>query len=402
MATVKKIINGFLLISLLVLVLVWLLADIPLFSPFSTELKPKNNLSASKKIYGFLPYWNLNDVVIQPELTDLAYFSLTINEDGSLKTTEENNLDPGFYKIQSDKFAQIQSSLLATNKKTHVVLSLFENNKIESFLSSTDAQTKFFAELDSLLLAYPFAGVNLDIEYIGETNQELRNKYTQLVKNLHNHLKTKYQNKIELSLDTYAAASKKNMIWEIKELHPYVDYLIVMAYDFNKSSSPQAGPVAPLLNKTEFFQESIHSYLLEFAKKVPTDKILLGIPFYGYEWQTTTREPQAFTIPKTGATASYKRIKELLSQKEELQLEEHWDENTLEPYLTYVEDDKFFTIYYENAKSLSYKLDYVNQLNLGGIAIWSLGYEGTDREFWDIIQQLLLPEPATNSTNQQK
>lgn len=396
----KKTINILLLISFLVLLLVLVFADLPLFSPFSTDNRLTNQPSTTKKILGFLPYWNLADVTLQPELTDLAYFSLTINEDGTLKTTEKSNSDPGFYKLQSEEFASIQNSLFAENKKINIVLSLFENKKIEQFLSSTEAQTQFFQELDSLLLAYPFSGVNLDIEYTGEASQELRDKYAQLVINLRQHLTHRYKNKIELSIDTYAAAAKKKMLWDIDQLQAHVDYIVVMAYDFTQSSSAQAGPVAPLFNDNQLFQESIHTYLVEFAKKVPTHKILLGIPFYGYEWQTTSLEPQAFTMPKTGATASYKRVKELLARKAELQLIEHWDDKALEPYLTYIEDDKYYTVYYENETSLSYKLDYVNQLNLGGIAIWSLGYEGDNRELWEVIQQLLLLEPTTSSINQ--
>lgn len=347
-----------------------------------------------------MPFWNINDVTIQPELTDLAYFSLTINDDGFIKTKDEDNLDPGYFKLQAEEFNQLQSQIINQGKKSQIVLSLLENKGINSLLNSEEFQTNFFESIDSLLLAYPFEGLNLDIEYTGEASDELRNKYVQFIKKLSTHLKTKYP-KIEFSIDTYAAAATKKMIWDIKNLHPYVDYIIVMAYDFNQSYSTQAGPVAPLFNKDNSWQESIHSYLSNFAKQVPTHKILLGIPFYGYEWQTVTREPQAFTLPKTGATASYKRVKELIARKTELQLEEHWDEAALEPYLTYVEDDSFFTIYYENPESLKYKLDYVNQLNLGGIAIWSLGYEGNSREFWDVIrQQLQLLELTTSSISQ--
>jgi spore germination protein YaaH len=399
---VRKIINGILFISFLSLIVIWLFADIPLFSPIAekSDSFSKNKNSINKKIYGFLPYWNMDNFSFQEELTDVAYFSLTINEDGSLKTRDGENLDPGFFRLQSDEFSDIQNMILNKQKKTHIVLSLFENKKIESFLDSDESSEKFFQSLDSVLLAYPFSGLNLDIEYTGEANQELRDKYTLFIKKLSQHIKARYKGEVELSIDTYAAAASKKMIWDINSLHQHVDYIVVMAYDFHRSSSTQSGPVAPLFKKQNSWKESIHSYLADFAKKVPTHKILLGVPFYGYEWQTTTREPQSFTFPKSGATASYKRVQELLKRRKELQIEEGWDNDALAPYLTYVEDDEFFTIYYENAKSIEYKLDYVNQLELGGIAIWSLGYEGNSREIWDTIQQTLLHEQATSSTNQ--
>jgi len=94
-------------------------------------------------------------------------------------------------------------------------------------------------------------------------------------------------------------------------------------------------------------------------------------------------------LPKTGATASYQRVKELVANKKELNLEEHWDENALAPYLSYVENGENYLVYFENAASVSYKLEYVNQLNLAGIAIWSLGYEGDSRDLWNVIDQEL-------------
>lgn len=391
----KKYINRILFISILLLSLVLFFVDIPLLSPFS-ENSFSSFLSGEKKllhkkVYGFLPYWNVKEVTIQPELTHLAYFALNINQDGSLKTQEDQGFDPGFYQLQSDEFLDIQNILRNQKKPLEIVLTQFKNEEIEAFLSSDEAQANFFQSLDSLLLAYPFSGINIDIEYMGDASPEVRAQYLQYIKNLRTHLQSKYTH-IQLSIDMYAAAAEKNMIWDVSNLHPYVDNIIVMAYDFHRSSSPQAGPVAPLFMKENSWQESIHTYLQSFTQKVPSEKILLGVPFYGYEWQTTTLEAQSSTYPKSGATASYKRVQELLARREELQIKEFWDEQALEPYFTYIQDGKFYTVYYENKKSLQYKLDYVEQMDLGGIAIWSLGYEGDSREFWDVIQDKILPE----------
>jgi spore germination protein YaaH len=123
------------------------------------------------------------------------------------------------------------------------------------------------------------------------------------------------------------------------------------------------------------------------------------VPCYGYEWQTTTSDPQAHTFPNSGSTASFKRVQALLQaaqNPEELELdqnitniEQHWNQDALSPYLTYQLNDKLFVLYYENSRSLSYKLDFVNQLDLAGIAIWALGYEGSSRELWDVINRKL-------------
>jgi len=387
---VKTLINITLAIIVIVLVVIWLVAEPPLSSPlgdgfFSSSLPTENQTV----VYGFLPYWNLDEATIQPELTHLAYFALGIEADGTITTQlDSGGTEPGYYQLQSTELLSLFEEARQNRTQAHVVLSQFDNDQITEFLTSPAAQETFLQSIDSLLLAYPFNGLNLDIEYLGDAPPEVRQAYTAFIKKVRSHLDQKYQN-VTLTVDVYAAAATKNLLWEVAEIAPLVDYLIIMAYDFHRSSSPTAGPVAPLLQKEAGWGESINGYLQDFAQQAPTEKLLLGIPFYGYEWQTTSLEPASFTFPRTGATASYKRVKELLAQQAELGIEEHWDESALAPYLSYEKDGDYYLVYYENPLSISYKLEYARQLDLAGIAIWSLGYEGNSRDLWDSIGQAL-------------
>jgi len=390
---VKKIINGILLGLIVALVLIWVLVEPPLSSPLGTSSLSRflpffPHLKTQKIVYGFLPYWNFKTATLQPELTHLAYFALSIDADGNIVTTVNGNAEPGYYQLQSEEFLAANQLTKTYGGKTEVVLSQFDNDTIEQFLSSPSAQTTFFQAVDSLLLAYPFNGINVDIEYIGDAPPALRERYTQFISQFRQHLNETYED-IQLTVDMYAAASSKQMIWEVEKIAPLVDYIVVMAYDFHRSSSLRAGPVAPLFQKETSWKESINTYLKDFVKKTSPDKLLLGIPFYGYEWETTSQEPESFTLPQSGATASFKRVKELLTQKEELEVVEHWDENALAPYLSYIKNGRYYLVYYEDARSITYKLDYVNQLDLAGVAIWSLGYEGDSRELWEAVDNTL-------------
>ena len=226
-------------------------------------------------------------------------------------------------------------------------------------------------------------GISIDFEYNGDPSPAVRAGLTKFMQKLNAHL-DRYDS-VELSIAMYASASNSSGLWDVAALAPEVDYIIVMAYDFHRRTSTQAGPVAPLFGGKKLWDSDINQHLQEFVKTVPSEKLLLGVPFYGYEWQTTDREAQSATFPETGATASIARVAELMKDAEALQVEEHWNEDALSPYLTYIEDGETFVMYFENSRSISYKLDYVNQLGLGGVAIWALGYEGDSRELWDVV-----------------
>jgi spore germination protein YaaH len=76
----------------------------------------------------------------------------------------------------------------------------------------------------------------------------------------------------------------------------------------------------------------------------------------------------------------------LLSNKKALKLTQHWDERSLTPYISYVEDEEYFIGFFENERSLSYKIDLASGLNLGGVAIWAMGYEGDTADLWQAIE----------------
>jgi len=371
----------------------WLNWEVPLISPLTDQstfrflLGHETPATQGKIVYGFLPYWNLSDVAIQPELTHLGYFALDIAANGSIRTTDPGGTaEPGYHRLGNETWFYVFAD---HNGPTELVFTQFDNDTIARFVTNQAAHDRFISELDDLLLAYPINGVNIDIEYSGQVTEPLRAGLVTFMETLHTHLHETYQDTITVSIDVYAGAGSNRTIWDIENLEPHTDYFIVMAYDFHRRQSVVAGPVAPLFGGKEYWDSDISAHFQGFLEHVPSQKLILGVPFYGYEWQTTSRDSQAHTFPNTGSTATFERVNEVLAQKDTLKVQEHWNEAALSPYLSYEEDGEIFVIYYENSRSLSYKLDFVNQLDLAGIAIWALGYEGQSRELWEVIDRKL-------------
>lgn len=394
----KKIGLGLLFFGLFIVALVaalWYFQDSPLLSPITSattlqflSIRDSEKNRTHKVVYGFLPYWNVQTATLQPELSQVSYFSLIFDHTGHIVDRVGNSAEPGYHRLQSDDFINVIQAAQKNHTQLEIVLAQFNPEEISAFLLSPSSQETLLSELNSILLEYPFSGVNVDIEYSGTVTPNLQSDLTSFIHNLNLNLKNR-KAPVHLSIDIFASAGDNTHLWNLKDLQNDVDSFVVMAYDFHRASSNLAGPVAPLFGGKKLWDSDITEHLKTIIGSVPASRILLGVPFYGYEWETTSRDPQAQTIPDTGSTASFDRVQSILTQKEELEVQEGWSDEALSPYLSYKKNNKIYMIYYENSRSLSYKFDLVNQLDLGGIAIWALGYEKGSRELWDVIQHKL-------------
>ena len=120
----------------------------------------------------------------------------------------------------------------------------------------------------------------------------------------------------------------------------------------------------------------------------------MAVPFYGYDWETTSCHlDEAKTYPGSGKTLTYRAARQIITDRT-LGTQLQWDDVSLSPYLTYqdINDDgekRCHIGFFENERSLAYKIDMVNKLRLGGIAVWALGYEGEYDDLWQKIDELM-------------
>lgn len=350
--------------------------------------EPGPSNSAPKRVYGYVPYWNLLTASPSAVLTDVSYFSLTLTASGEILEQTADGPDMGLRRMQSENFTEWLQARAAAGQRAHITFTMLDNDDISSFLSSSVAQQRAIQNITQVMASYPFSGLNLDVEYSGQATTAQRNAYSTFVADVRKALDTQSPG-AELSVAIFGSSASRPLLWDVAALEPSVDAFIMMAYDYHVRSSVVAGPVAPIFGKQSGrWQDDIVTNLRDLVALVPSRKILLGVPFYGYEWTTTNPQPGSNTFPKSGFTATYDRVNKLLRGEIEVsQLMTRWDEDALSPYLTYREGGETQLIYYEDARSLSYKLDLVNQVDLAGIAIWAVGYEGEGSELWDVIDQ---------------
>lgn len=351
----------------------------PLSSVPSTIHNPP---STTYIILGFAPYWNLKKLTGDSlsSITHFAYFNLHLNGDGGLYTKlNPREEDPGFTNYKRLVAATV-------NRGTSPLILTFmpeSQSALASLLSSPSSRARAIATILTSLSESGASGVNIDFEPLGDTPPSLRDSFTLFISELRDRLNDFTTLRL-LTISTYASAAVKPRIWDLSGLAPHTDYFVVMTYDYTMPGSDTSGPTAPLRGSGELFEHDIIKNIAEITKLVPAGKLLLGIPFYGYQWDTTYSSKYS-PVEAKGSVASLERIQQMLDDQT---LSLLWDRNTLTPYGVASVSGQISQIYFENETSIRLKLEFVRSAGLGGIAIWALGYEGNVPWLWPLINTL--------------
>ncbi len=357
--------------------------QIPL-SPTSL-ISPLQNRDTAKRDYvvlGFAPYWNLKKLA--PEsfdpLTHFAYFAVHLTSSGDVYThANRREQDPGYTNYQR----LLRDELAVPNKPLILTFMPADQDALTAILTSQTARQNTVSTITQAVTDSGAGGVNIDFEPLGDIDSSLRDSFTQFIRDLRSELSTLQTFKL-LTISIYPSAAARPRIWNLAALAPLADYLVVMTYDYTMPITDNAGPNSPLRDTGGTFEHNIVKNISEISSLVDSRKLLLGIPFYGYEWDTVDETKYAPTIGR-GVTASLERIQQMLDSQT---LSLLWDRNSLTAYGVATTAGQSSQIYFDNETSLRLKLDFVRDANLGGIAIWALGYDNNVPWLWPTIATL--------------
>ncbi|WP_027399680.1 glycosyl hydrolase family 18 protein [Anaerovorax odorimutans] len=99
--------------------------------------------------------------------------------------------------------------------------------------------------------------------------------------------------------------------------------------------------------------------------QIPPEKILMGIPNYGYDW----------TLPFIQGESVAENISnvEAILRAERVGAEIKFDEVAQAPYYEYYDTEgRQHIVWFENDRSIRAKLDLVNEYGLAGVSYWSI------------------------------
>ena len=328
-------------------------------------------------------------------LTTLAYFGVNMNGDGTLVTS-----DSGYGGWLSDQMTALMNTAHARTDRVVLTVKAFSSAGIASITGDENTRQAAISTIIHQLQTRGGDGVNIDFEGF---DSSVAGNFATFIRELHSALHSQVPSQTYLTVDTYASAASGGTMFDISALAPSVDAFDVMAYDITSPGSSTAGPVAPLNGQTYADTNTVADYLA----LIPATQLILGVPYYGYKWSTTTSARPGPRAPSQPGAAADTYAATFADFSCALQLQQNWDDTAASPWATWYSPatndpcggnhNAWREMYYENAQSLSAKYDLVNAHQLKGIGIWALGYDTGHGELWNLIASKLRGYPLTPS-----
>ncbi len=293
-------------------------------------------------------YPTISDITLSltlPSITFLSIFSYHVTATGELVALNDNRV------IRAAKDSNTLPMLVMTNIGA---TGRFDSDLAHTILSNEMLQDRLISNLITLLRNKGYAGVDIDFEYVYPMDKDLYNAFLEkAVEKLHE----------EEFIVTTAVAPKvrENQTGVLYEAHDYVkhgqlaDHVIIMTYEWGYTYGPPMA-VAPLNQVERVIQYAVMA--------IPSKKILMGIPNYGYDW-TLPYEPgrPAKSISNTDAVA--------LAVEKGVEIQ--FDPVAKAPYFYYKDDNgSLHVVWFEDARSIQAKLELVTKYDLGGVSFWTI------------------------------
>ena len=226
--------------------------------------------------------------------------------------------------------------------------------------TSTSKRENIINQLISAAIQYNLDGINIDFEYITE---DIAEDYIQCLRELSVKCRN---NGIVLSVDDKVPLAS-NEYYNRIEQGKIVDYVIVMAYDEHWGIDSGAGSTASISWVTEGVANTV--------KQVPSEKVVLGIPFYTKIWgersDGTVETFSNATMDIAQATVAAHGCEQI------------WLEDIGQNYSEYQEGELTYRIWIEDAASIERKVKLIGEYGLAGVSAWRLGAESAD--VWNTI-----------------
>lgn len=289
---------------------------------------------------------------VDPYLLDFVIYAfIEINSDGTLS-------------VPTPRYLRQLISLRNNNPDLQVIAAIggWGQDGFSDAALTPSSRYNFARQVNAIIKEYDLDGIDIDWEYPGTSGAGIKSRpedkenFTLLLTAIRDVIG---QNKW-LSVAGTGTKEYINKSAQIAKIAPLINYFNLMSYDFTAGENGENGKK----HQSNLYESSLSlpGYSVDIMvnnlieNNMPSEKILLGIPFYGRLGATITK--------------SYDQLRKDFINKNGYSY--NFDKEAQTPYLT---KDGEFAMAYDDILSIYMKTQYVINNCLGGIFSWMAPYD---------------------------
>ncbi len=243
----------------------------------------------------------------------------------------------------------------------------FSSERAVSLLSAPDQWGALVSQIRSLIYEKGYRGVDVDFEFLPAQWSEAYADFLSFTRQQISPLP------LWAALAPKTSSDQRGLLYEG---HDYAavgaacDAVLLMTYEWGYTYGPPMA-VAPLPN--------VRAVLDYALTQIPREKILLGLPNYGYDW------PLPFQEGVTKATSLSGRQAVAIAIEHQAVIE--YDETAQSPFFDYQDESGIsHQVWFEDARSFAAKLRLIQEYGFLGAGIWNL--MRPDTQLWQVLNAL--------------
>ncbi|WP_018962267.1 glycosyl hydrolase family 18 protein [Sporolactobacillus vineae] len=279
-----------------------------------------------------------------PYLTYIALFETHFNWNGDLSPLNDS----------AGVLAAWQGRVVPVLTVTNLTESGFNPALVQRILNTPDVQTRLINNMINTATTRGYGGINIDFEGVPASERDAFVAFLQALK-----ARTAAAN-LNLSI-AVPAKTNDTVPWvrgyDYEAIGAIVDQFFIMAYDWHHAGS-EPGATVPIAD--------VRATVSYAASLMDRNKIIMGTPFYGYDW----------VIPYSSATPGRAITNQAainLAMAEQVPI--YFSEADQAAYFYYTDDSgRNHVVWFEDTRSLFAKTRIVYNERLGGIGTWQINF----------------------------
>ncbi len=304
--------------------------------------KPDDEMFSYAYAYTFIEERILRQTL--PYLSALAPFTYGFTSDGTLLSLPDSKLLSACNDYGTMPLMHL--STLTENGG-------FSNELASELFASEEAQNNLISEIITEMTEKGYGGLDIDFEFVFAYDAE---SYADFIAKARAAL-APYGYTVYAALAPKTSASQPGLLYEghlYDKIGAAADKVFLMTYEWGYTYGPPMA-VAPI--------NAVRRVLDYAVTEIPPEKIIMGIPNYGYDW----------TLPyKSGETRA-----KLISNEEAVRIaiqnnaEIRFDETAQSPYFNYYSGDAQHEVWFEDPRSIEAKLSLPKEYGFFGVGYWN-------------------------------